>query len=75
MAKHFVVEPEQRERRAFLCLPIAPQFQQLQLAQRVEAVARIEGPAQRFLVRRLLLVMAVVPEELRALLEDGLPQE
>src|SRR5207249_10307286 len=61
--QHLVMEFLQRITRALLALEIAAHFQNLQFAQSIKKVTRIERAAKGFLPRRLMLVIAVLLEK------------
>src|SRR5262245_29084613 len=69
VAQEFVVKMLQRKVAPLLLLPILPQFEDLQLPNRVIQVSRIVSPAQRLLVGRLVLIIAIALEEFRRLIE------
>ena len=69
VAQKFVVEILQLVARALLGLPVGAQLEDHQLAQRVVQVAGIERAAHRLLSRGLLLVVAVLDEELRRVID------
>ena len=54
MAQHFVMKTLQRKPGPFLLLPIAAQFENLQFAQSIIKIFRVEGAPNRFLPRWLL---------------------
>ena len=63
MAQHFVMKTLQGELTAFLLLPIAAQLENLEFAQGIVEVFRVEGPANGFLMCWLLFIVAILLEK------------
>src|SRR5205814_5495081 len=69
MVEQGIVEPLKREAATFLAAVVFAELKDLQLAKRVEAVTRIECAALRFLARRRGLVITILNEESRRLID------
>src|SRR5207237_1212763 len=67
--EQFVVKFFQRKSGALLLLIITAQLEDLQFADGIIEILRIERPAQRLLIRRLVFVVTVFLEKLRGVLQ------